>query len=318
MISVAFITLLERKVLGIVGSRLGPLKVYILGLIQPVSDAVKLSTKQDNYLSNSINFIFFLVGGIFIFFSLMIWTRGVYFSKIFNYKIDLLIILFFLSFNTLMLLLIGWVSFSKFSIIGSIRSATQAISYESLIIITFLFFCLVSGSFRIDQHFDHMGLLFYSPVLMIFWIFSILAEIGRTPYDFSEGERELVRGFNTEFGSKNFSFIFLSEYSNIIFMSVLTSVIFFSYVRIFVSLFVVFFFIWVRSVLPRSRFDFLIMMAWKFLIPFYTVVLIVYIVSVRVFVFGVFFGTLDFDSKRFKQLIFKKKMQDLKINCKFV
>lgn len=287
LVSVAFMTLLERKVLGIVGFRLGPLKVYLLGVIQPISDAVKLATKQDNYISNSINFLFFFVGGMFLFSSILLWRSGVYYSKFFNIKMDLLLILVILTFNTLCLLFIGWVSYSKFSIIGSIRSATQAISYESMIIITFLIYCLLGGSFRIDNISDLIGLFMFSPLLLMIWLFSILAEIGRTPYDFSEGESELVRGFNTEFGSKNFSYIFLSEYSNIIFFGVLTSFIFFFYGSIIYTIVLIFFVIWIRSVLPRSRFDFLMMLAWKFFIPFYTVVLVLFIFSCGMFVYSV-------------------------------
>lgn len=132
-----------------------------------------------------------------------------------------------LSFNTIFILLIGWVSSSKFSIIGCIRSATQTISYEPLIIIMFLIVCLINGRFSINSNFNGFIIFFIQPIFLMFWLVSVLAEIGRTPYDFSEGESELVRGFNTEFGSKNFAFIFLSEYANIIFVSTITTLIFF-------------------------------------------------------------------------------------------
>lgn len=133
----------------------------------------------------------------------------------------------------------GWVSYSKFSVIGSVRTATQAVSYEPLIIICFLVVCLISGRFRLSSNINGSILFLIHPFLMFFWLTAVLAEMGRTPYDFSEGERELVRGFNTEFGSKNFSFIFLSEYSNILFISLLTVLIFFNF-SLFLFLFILF------------------------------------------------------------------------------
>lgn len=274
LISVAFLTLLERKVLGIIGVRLGPYKVFLVGLIQPISDALKLALKQDNLISNSSNFMFSLVGLFFIVSSMRLWTVGLLFTKTISLKLDYLFLILVLSLNTLIIMVMGWVSYSKFSLIGSVRSVTQAISYESLFIIVFLVFIIVVGSFSNNYYLNDYNLFFVFPVSLFFWLISMLAEMGRTPYDFSEGERELVRGFNTEFGSKTFALIFLSEYINIIFFCVLTSVIFFYSLSIFLVSFFIFWVIWIRSVLPRSRFDFLMGLAWKFLIPYFTLLLI--------------------------------------------
>ena len=281
LISVAFITLIERKILGLVGIRLSPIKVSLFGTLQPITDALKLALKIDVSLSISLNIIYIVIGPAFLSFSLSVWIfSGIFFSNIILTKLSLLVVLFLITFRTLRVLLLGWVSLSKYPIIGSIRSATQAISYESIIIIVFLIFCYLLGSFKFNQDVVFRNnIILMAPVLFIFWLFTSLAELGRTPYDFSEGERELVSGFNTEFGSRPFSLIFLSEYSNILFFSSLTSIIFFFSFNVSVIISLLFWFIWIRSVLPRSRFDHLIDLAWKFFIPIVTCYLILFLVS---------------------------------------
>lgn len=275
LVSVAFLTLIERKVLGMVGIRLSPLKMRIVGVLQPIGDALKLAFKLDSFLSYRFNLIYVFIGSMFLSFSLSIWifTR-LFYTDVIYIKISLLIILFIITFRTLSILLVGWLSLSKYPLIGAIRSATQAISYESIIILIFLILAFFIGCYKIDLNILKINIFFIIPIMFLFWLFTSLAEIGRTPYDFSEGERELVSGFNTEFGSTPFSLIFLSEYSNILFFGSITSLIFFSIRGLIYFLIVVFWFIWIRSVLPRSRFDYLIDLAWKFFIPLITLYVI--------------------------------------------
>lgn len=263
LVGVAFITLLERKLLRFVGLRVGPNKVSIVGFLQPLGDAAKLANKEFNFLSN-FNFLFYYISRILILMrSLILWSSFFFDPSLISFKFSILIVLIILSINSLNSILAGWRTFSKYSLIGRIRTVSQLISYESA-----LYFCLFSliflyFSFRIHR-LVFFPMIFRFTILLPFfyvWIPSFLAELNRTPYDFSEGERELVRGFNTEFGSVGFTFLFLSEYSNIIFFSFLTSILFFYSTEFIFSVVSFFFVIWIRSVLPRFRFDKLMMLS---------------------------------------------------------
>lgn len=269
LICVAFLTLLERKILRIVGSRLGPNKVSWGGILQPLGDAAKLINKQINSLSNFSIFFYYASS-----FSLL-FSRFIIFSFFFrepsqiSYKFRILNFLLLLSLNSFNSVLSGWRTFGKFSLIGRIRTVTQLISYEASLFLCLFFFFLLYRKF--DFRFLQENSLVVSiliPYCFFIWIPTFLAELNRTPYDFSEGESELVRGFNTEFGSSCFTLIFLSEYRNILFFSILSGFLFFNFPIIIFFFF--FFVIWIRSVLPRYRFDKLIYLSWKFFIPFLT------------------------------------------------
>lgn len=279
LISVAFITLLERKVLGIIGYRYGPNKVSLIGILQPLSDAIKLANKQANQLSN-FSFLFYYFSAIFIFiirvtFILLIISE----PPIFYLKFRALFLIIILGLNSLNSIIRGWRVFRKFSLIGRIRTVRQLISYESSLYFIFFFLFFFFSRLALADFFplSRISLRFILPICFYIWVPSILGELNRTPFDFSEGERELVRGFNTEFGSSCFTLIFLAEYSNIIMFCLLRSFIFFK--ELFIVIFFSFFFlvIWIRGVLPRLRFDKLIMLAWKFYIPFLTTLYIFYI-----------------------------------------
>jgi len=155
-------------------------------------------------------------------------------------------ILFFLilGISALSSIICGWSTFRKFSLIGRLRTLSQLISYEAVIYIIFCFFLSVYVSFDLFQieSEEFSFLLLLAPSLFYVWFPSILAELNRTPYDFSEGERELVRGFNIEFGSKEFTLIFLAEYGNIVFFRLVTSLMFFSFrllIAILTSLYII-------------------------------------------------------------------------------
>lgn len=273
LVSVAFITLLERKILGIVGYRLGPNKVSLGGLLQPIGDAVKLSNKQLNFLTN-FSFRYYYLRASFIFVStLFIWISFFSSPPSFPLKFSLLLIFLVLSFNSINSIIRGWRTFRKYSLIGRIRTVSQLISYEASLYLCFFFIVFFYSSFDIFGFKQEVlnWIFFSTPVCLYLWVPSVLAELNRTPYDFSEGERELVRGFNTEFGSSSFTLIFLAEYSNIIFFCVLTSFLFFSPFAVLFFFLLFFFIIWIRSVLPRFRFDKLINLAWTLFIPFLTI-----------------------------------------------
>ena len=279
LIRVAFLTLLERKVLGLVGLRFGPNKVSILGRLQALGDACKLINKQINILS-SFRFSFYYLRSCFILICAMyLWGTFLRDPSLLEIKLSLLAIILILSFNSLNSIIAGWRTFSKYSLIGRIRTVSQLISYESILYLCLLFFCYLLRSFCLRELLflppSFLGI--FLPIVFFLWIPRILAELNRTPFDFSEGERELVRGFNTEFGSRRFTLIFLAEYSNILFLSFLSAFIFlFSFrgMRIYLFLLGI---IWIRSVCPRFRFDKLMNLAWKFLLPYLTIVFICYI-----------------------------------------
>lgn len=284
LLLVAFFTLLERKILRLVGIRLGPNKVSLYGVFQPFADALKLINKQTNKLSNfNINFYYFRTI-IIIIRIIVIWICLATNPEVFYIKFTFIFLIVILSFNSLNVIISGWRTFRKYSLIGSMRRVAQLISYESVLYICVFFLFWSYSRFNskeIFSSFSRFENVFLLPTVFLIWLISILAELNRTPYDFSEGERELVRGFNTEFGSQSFTFIFLAEYGNIAFFRLITSLIFFSKIIIPFFIFINIFIIWIRSVLPRFRFDKLIELAWKVLIPILTILFISYVLFSR-------------------------------------
>lgn len=281
LLCVAFFTLLERKILRIVGFRLGPNKVSFMGILQPIGDALKLANKRVNCLSSFSVFFYYISTFIIILISLLLFlclnVRPSYFILKFSFLIFLLI----LGFNSLNSIFSGWRAYRKYSLIGRIRTVAQLVSYEAVLYLCLFFFILLFNSFDVRRISFFNPLFIFILVLPCFylWIPTMLAELNRTPYDFSEGERELVSGFNTEFASGCFTLVFLAEYGRIVFFSLVRSFFFF-YPLFFFFFFFFFFIIWVRSVLPRYRFDKLINLSWKFFIPFLTLVYVCFIVFV--------------------------------------
>jgi len=267
LVRVAFFTLLERKILGYIQIRKGPNKPGSLGLLVPFADAAKLITKENNipYMRNRLRIIaipcFLLLIPIFL------WLC---YPTPFDYllfKFSVLYILSVSSIGVYCLLGAGWRSNRKYSFLGAIRAVAQRISYEvcfSLIVLhRILFFCFYIFHRKIET------------LSYIFWIVALLflsslAERNRTPFDFSEGESELVSGYNTEYSSIPFVLFFLSEYISILFLSIFIRALFFSTgldIFFFVG-FWSFLFLWRRGSLPRLRYDQLIYVAWKSILPF--------------------------------------------------
>lgn len=253
--------------LSLVGVRLGPFKVSVGGLLQPINDAGKLFGKEVNSLSN-ISFVgYYLSSFLIIFFSLFLllilssdsWCLGV--------KFGVLILLIVLGLNRFRSILRGWRGFRKYSLLGRLRTVSQLISYELLLYLVFFFFLILYGSFDLRRLVGEEAplLRLCLPVVFSIWVVSVLAELNRTPYDFSEGERELVRGFNIEFGSSAFTLIFLAEYGSIFFFIALSSLLFMACLPL--GLFFFLLVLWIRSVLPRYRFDKLLALSWKVLLP---------------------------------------------------
>jgi len=275
MVSVAFLTLLERKVLGYIQIRKGPNKIGFLGILQPFCDAVKLFTKEQVRPVLSNFFVFYFSPVISLFLSLFIWLCFPYLVKFYSFEYGVLFFFCCLSFGVYIIMIAGWSSNSIYALLGALRSIAQTISYEVALVLILIVILFILGSFNLlyfelFQNYLWFFFLFF-PVGVI-WVISRLAETNRTPFDFAEGESELVSGFNIEYGAGGFALIFLAEYARILFIRILFSVLFLGSTRIsfffFVKLnFISFFFIWVRGAFPRYRYDKLIFIAWKSYLP---------------------------------------------------
>nr|AFO73391.1 NADH dehydrogenase subunit 1 [Anopheles punctulatus]AFO73417.1 NADH dehydrogenase subunit 1 [Anopheles punctulatus]AFO73430.1 NADH dehydrogenase subunit 1 [Anopheles punctulatus]AFO73482.1 NADH dehydrogenase subunit 1 [Anopheles punctulatus] len=275
MVGVAFLTLLERKVLGYIQIRKGPNKVGFNGLLQPFSDAVKLFTKEQTYplLSNYISYYFSPVFSLFL--SLLIWMCIPYLIKLYSFNLGVLFFLSCTSLGVYTVMIAGWSSNSNYALLGGLRAVAQTISYEVSLALILLSFIFLIGNYNFLNFYNFQSytwFIFFCFPLGLIWLASCLAETNRTPFDFAEGESELVSGFNVEYSSGGFALIFLAEYSSILFMSMLFVVIFlgsdiYSFMFFLKLTFISFVFIWVRGTLPRFRYDKLMYLAWKSFLP---------------------------------------------------
>nr|AUR39207.1 NADH dehydrogenase subunit 1 [Reticulitermes kanmonensis]QFP98691.1 NADH dehydrogenase subunit 1 [Reticulitermes periflaviceps] len=293
MVGVAFLTLLERSVLGYVHIRKGPNSVGFVGVLQPFSDAISLFSSEQYFplVSNYLVYYFSPVFGLFL--SLLVWLLIPYLSGFISFELGLLFFLACTSLGVYTVMVAGWSSNSGYSLLGGLRALAQTVSYEvSLAFILFSFVILICSYnliyFYLFQF--YIWLIFFSFPLSFVWFISCLAETNRTPFDFAEGESELVSGFNVEYGGGGFALIFLAEYASILFMSLLFCVIFlgsdlyslFFYIKLS---FVSFLFIWVRGTLPRFRYDKLMYLAWKSFLPL-SLNYLLFFVGVSVFIFS--------------------------------
>nr|UFK32180.1 NADH dehydrogenase subunit 1 [Limassolla emmrichi] len=275
MVSVGFFTLLERKVLGYIHIRKGPNKVGFLGLLQPFSDGAKLFLKEQFFPMNSNLYIYYISPIMGLIQSLLIWILFPFYFNTIGFPFGFLLFLCISSLGVYSLIVCGWSSNSMYSILGCIRSVSQAISYEvslSLILMSFFFLCDSYNFMNMYFLQDMSWFMMFSLPIFFCWFSCSLAETNRSPFDFSEGESELVSGFNIEYGSGGFAFLFISEYASIIFMSFMSCLIFlggdfFSFTFFVKLILLCFLFIWVRGSLPRYRYDKLMYLAWKCYLP---------------------------------------------------
>nr|AWV83405.1 NADH dehydrogenase subunit 1 [Yezoterpnosia vacua] len=275
LIGVAFLTLMERKVLSYIQTRKGPNKVGIMGLLQPFSDAIKLFFKEHTIpmMSNYMIYIITPVMGLMN--SLLIWSIFPFLINCVSFNFGLLFFLCCTSTGVYSMILTGWSSNSNYAMLGCIRSIAQSISYEVSLILILLCPIMMIESFNLINFFFIQELIWMIMLMMplsLCWISSSMAETNRSPFDFSEGESELVSGFNVEYSGMGFAFIFLAEYSSIIFMSLLYCLMFLggninSFVFPIQIAMLAFLFIWVRGTLPRYRYDKLMYLAWKCYLP---------------------------------------------------
>nr|URH16618.1 NADH dehydrogenase subunit 1 [Termitogeton planus] len=293
LVGVAFLVLLERSVLGYIHIRSGPNSVGVLGIFQPISDAISLFTSEHffPFMSNYISYYFSPVFGFFL--SLLIWLLIPYLSGFVSFGLGLLFFLSCTSLGVYTVMIAGWSSNSVYSLLGGLRALAQTISYEvSLAFVLFSFILLVCGYDLVCFYYFqvYIWLIFFSFPLAFVWFISCLAETNRAPFDFAEGESELVSGFNVEYGGGGFALIFLAEYSSILFMGLFFCVVFLGgdlysllfYVKL---TFMSFLFVWVRGTLPRFRYDSLMYLAWSGFLPI-SLNYLVFFVGVSVFIFS--------------------------------
>nr|WGO62308.1 NADH dehydrogenase subunit 1 [Pseudandraca sp. 1 MD-2023a] len=275
LIGVAFLTLLERKILGYIQIRKGPNKVGLLGILQPFSDAIKLFTKEQTYPSFSNYLVYYFSPVISFILSLFIWVLIPYFFNLVSFNLGILFFFCCTSLGVYSIMVAGWASNSNYALLGGLRAVAQTISYEVSLSLIFMSSILMIMDFNLMSFFFYQKLVWLLLImfpLFLCWVSSMLAETNRTPFDFAEGESELVSGFNVEYSSGGFALIFLAEYSSILFMSLLSVIIylggynlnFFFYLKLTM---ISFLFIWVRGTLPRYRYDKLMYLAWKNYLP---------------------------------------------------
>nr|YP_010309677.1 NADH dehydrogenase subunit 1 [Actenodia billbergi]UMR54794.1 NADH dehydrogenase subunit 1 [Actenodia billbergi] len=275
LVGVAFLTLMERKVLGYIQIRKGPNKVGFTGILQPFADAIKLFSKEQTFPYMANFNVYYFSPAMNLFISLLLWMSVPFLSVYLSFNLSIFFFLSVSSLSVYTLMLAGWSSNSSYSLLGSLRSVAQTISYEvslALILMSFIFLVLSMNLLDFIKVQKFIWLLFLMFPLSLMWVISGLAETNRTPFDFAEGESELVSGFNVEYSSGGFALIFLAEYSSILFMSMLCVLIFmggdlYSFMFFFKLTFVSFIWVWVRGTLPRFRYDKLMYLAWKSFLP---------------------------------------------------
>nr|WNL54510.1 NADH dehydrogenase subunit 1 [Amitermes snyderi] len=293
MVGVAFLTLLERSVLGYIHIRKGPNKVGFVGIFQPFSDAIKLFASEQYFplVSNYLIYYFSPIFGFFL--SLLVWLLIPYLSGFISFELGLLFFLACTSLGVYTVMIAGWSSNSSYSLLGALRALAQTISYEVSLAFILLSFVVLICSYNLVYFYSYqvyLWLIFISLPLSFVWFISCLAETNRTPFDFAEGESELVSGFNVEYGAGGFALIFLAEYASILFMSLLFCIIFlgsdlysfFFYVKL---TFVSFLFVWVRGTMPRFRYDKLMYLAWSSFLPL-SLNYLLFFIGVSCFIFS--------------------------------
>nr|CAH59887.1 NADH dehydrogenase subunit 1 [Zygaena loti macedonica] len=275
LIGVAFLTLLERKVLGYIQIRKGPNKVGIIGILQPFSDAIKLFTKEQTYpmFSNYMSYYFSPIVSFIL--SLMIWLLIPYYFNMISFNLGLMFFLCCTSLGVYSVMIAGWSSNSNYALLGGLRSVAQTISYEVslvLIMMSSIIFIMDFNLMMFNEYQNIIWFFFLMIPLSLCWFSSSLAETNRTPFDFAEGESELVSGFNIEYSSGGFALIFMAEYSSILFMSMFFCLMYLGGYNLSLIFYlklslISFLFIWVRGTLPRYRYDKLMYLAWKSYLP---------------------------------------------------
>jgi len=287
----AYLTLLERKIAARIQNRMGPMEAGFHGLLQPIADGIKLFFKEDIIPAGANKFLFLLAPIIVVIPALTTFAVIPFGApvKIMGHTVPLQItdvnigILFILALTSLGVygvVLGGWASNSKYSLLGGIRTAAQMISYEVALVLSIVGIIMIAGDLslaKIVSEQSHMWFIVYQPVGFIIYLIASTAEMNRVPFDLGEAEGEIVAGFHTEYSSMEFAFYFIGEYAQMVVNSAiivtlflggwhgpfLPSVLWFL-IKVF---FVILIYLWLRWTYPRLRYDELMDLGWKFLLP---------------------------------------------------
>nr|QGJ72443.1 NADH dehydrogenase subunit 1 [Hypsugo savii]QGJ72444.1 NADH dehydrogenase subunit 1 [Hypsugo savii]QGJ72447.1 NADH dehydrogenase subunit 1 [Hypsugo savii]QGJ72448.1 NADH dehydrogenase subunit 1 [Hypsugo savii]QGJ72449.1 NADH dehydrogenase subunit 1 [Hypsugo savii] len=301
LLAVAFLTLLERKLLGYMQLRKGPNIVGPYGLLQPIADAVKLFTKEPLQPLTSSLTLFIIAPTLALTLALMMWIPLPMPYPLINMNMSVLFMLALSSLAVYAILWSGWASNSKYALIGALRAVAQTISYEVTLAIIILSILLMNGSFTLSTLIttqEYTWLVLPSWPLAMMWFISTLAETNRAPFDLTEGESELVSGFNVEYAGGSFALFFLAEYANIIMMNALTITLFlgaynnpmfpemYSINFTVKALLFTTFFLWIRASYPRFRYDQLMHLLWKNFLPL-TLVMCMWHVTLPIILAGI-------------------------------
>nr|YP_010360205.1 NADH dehydrogenase subunit 1 [Rhinogobius szechuanensis]UNQ32289.1 NADH dehydrogenase subunit 1 [Rhinogobius szechuanensis] len=282
LLAVAFLTLLERKVLGYMQLRKGPNIVGPYGLLQPIADGVKLFIKEPVRPSTSSPLLFLLAPMLALTLALTLWAPLPLPHPVTDLNLSILFILALSSLAVYSILGSGWASNSKYALIGALRAVAQTISYEVSLGLILLSTIIFTGGFTLQTFSttqESIWLLFPAWPLAAMWYISTLAETNRAPFDLTEGESELVSGFNVEYAGGPFALFFLAEYANILLMNTLSATLFIgashlpylpelSTINLMTkAAFLSILFLWVRASYPRFRYDQLMHLIWKNFLP---------------------------------------------------
>lgn len=253
------------------------------GFLQSIADAVKLFFKDNLGISWGMDYLYSLSSLMFCSIRIILWVLYPFIYGWFRFNYSILFFLSVRGMGVFPLFLRGWSSNSKYAILGSTRGVAQLVTYEVTMIIVLLCFFYIFQSFCIKKFFYQQNIVinfFLLGYLRYIWIFSVLAERNRTPYDFSEGESELVSGFNTEYGGGGFILFFVGEYRRILFLRLLRVLLLFGIFNInlifIIIIIYIYIFIWIRGTLPRYRYDKLIGLAWVIFVPSGLLIIIYY------------------------------------------
>ena len=284
-LAVAYTIYVERKVIAHVQMRLGPMRVGWHGLLQPIADGLKLFLKEDIIPDKSDRIVFVLAPVMVLVPALVVYavlpfSATFYITQI---NIGLFFILAISSLGVFGIVMAGWASNSKYSLLGALRSAAQMLSYEIFLGFSVIGPLMLAGSMNLQEIVhaqSDVWFVFYQPIAFMVFFIAAMAETNRAPFDLPEAETELVAGFHTEYSGMKFAFFFLAEYANMFVVSTVGIVLFFGgwdgpdfiplpgfvWYALKLSVFM-FVFIWLRATLPRYRYDQLMRVGWKFMFP---------------------------------------------------
>nr|YP_009532264.1 NADH dehydrogenase subunit 1 [Mantella baroni]AYA43927.1 NADH dehydrogenase subunit 1 [Mantella baroni] len=290
LLAVAFLTLIERKVLGYMQHRKGPNIVGPYGLLQPIADGLKLFIKEPIRPSTSSQLLFIIAPTTALTLAMTMWIPLPLPIAQSDLNLGLLFILAISSLTVFTILGSGWASNSKYALIGAIRAVAQTISYEITFALIILCTVLLVGGFTLsvfNTAQQYIWLIIPTWPLALLLFVSTLAETNRAPFDLTEGESELVSGFNVEYAAGPFALFFLAEYANIIMMNTLTTIIFLGSIWPITTFTTALLmtkascltvcFLWVRASYPRFRYDQLMHLCWKNFLPITLAFIIFYI-----------------------------------------